>query len=211
MQLLSMMDTANPDAPLARCDVAGGYIGGRAEHVWSAAQWRAQSARYRLPIWVFDFGQHGDVQAREALKQLAAIGCPDHVTVALDMETGQDPIQVDQWGKVMHGAHFLTMVYGSTSTLFANPPRSGYWVADPRDHAHLYEHPLVLATQWALDTKDDNGQSCDRSVIRADVQLWDTVPATPNHRPSWETSALSNLARVEEAARAARFHLINRT
>jgi len=199
-----MMDTASPDAPLSRCDVAGGYIGGRAEHLWTPNQWRMQAARYRLPIWEFDPGQHGDVQAREALKQLDAIGCPDHVTVALAMETFEFAAQVDEWGAVMHAAHFLTMPYGSTSTLFANPPRSGYWVADPTGAAHLYEHPLVLATQWAMGVHDDDGQLCDRSVIRADVALWDTRPETTGQLPPWAVRAATGLLAAEAAIRSVR-------
>ena len=93
MSDLTFYDAAWPPVPPPAADGACCYIGGDAVHVWTAEEIKAQTARYRLPVFVRSdprgiAGVAADVNA--AVAQLKAIGAPKGTLVAWDMETAAD-------------------------------------------------------------------------------------------------------------------------
>lgn len=159
-----------PDNPPPGADGVCGYIGGDATHVWSPADWASQPARYRVPIFVRSDppgpGAAADVAA--ALAQLAAIGAPEGIVVAWDMETAVDAAYIKQVHTLLDGRYRL-LVYGSQSTVQGNQNPDGlYWGADWTGVAHL-AHGDVM-TQWASDAEYDLSDAEDG------VPFWDTKP-----------------------------------
>lgn len=168
-------DTANPDGDFtAGQDVACGYIGGMAEHVWTPEQWAAQTARYRLGIWVINPYVSPQLAAQQAVAALAALKVPAGVVFAADLETlAVPPGILDPFAdEISRLSTFRVCPYGSTSSLFQHSPQAGYWVADPTGVPHVYDHPHVIGTQWAwLDAYDEN-----LFVPQSGLRLWDTRP-----------------------------------
>jgi hypothetical protein len=107
--------------------------------------------------------------AIEAVKGLAAIGAPQGITIGLDFETVINRSYVSSFDAAMIQAGYFVMLYGSTSSLFQNPVTSGgYWAADPTGHPHMYSHPRVVGTQWAIQADIDLDWFYDS------VPLWNT-------------------------------------
>lgn len=119
-------------------DIVGGYYGGpQAFRVWPRAEW-GQFPGYKLPIWVG--GQDGPGEGRAAVAELDLLGVPAGSITALDMETRRDAEYVNHFSDVLAQADFRVWVYGSEATVYGNPPRNGWWVAD-------YTSDLVLVDQ----------------------------------------------------------------
>lgn len=174
-----MRDTSNPEGKDIGAQVAAGYIGGETPHVWTVADWQAQSARWLLPIWVPidpNTGQSEGVSAAEALRVLR---WPTGTTLGWDLETHQWSGEVTAAAAVLALAGYHLMPYGSAGFLFANPPAAGYWVADWTHQPHLYAHAGVVATQYDNGPTLANGIPVDSSLIVASVPLRDVHPAPP--------------------------------
>lgn len=138
-----------------------------ATHVWTEQEWQAQTARWRLPIFVPNTAVPPRQQAKACVQALNDLGVPAGKVYSLDLETAIAPDWVRQFADITHHAGWNCMVYGSPSTLFANPPRTGYWVADPTGSPHTYEYPLVRGTQYAWLT------AWDLSLFDDDLDLWE--------------------------------------
>jgi hypothetical protein len=70
-------DAAYPQGALGDCDVVCGYVGDLlATHVWTAEEWAAQTARWRLPIFVPNPAVPARQQAKACIKVLRALGVP---------------------------------------------------------------------------------------------------------------------------------------
>lgn len=161
-----MFDASTPPAAApAGYGAVAGYIGGSTPHVWTPAEWARFGPLKKLPVWVASAAAGPStgavIEAFAALQQLYRLGVPKSTPVALDMETRADPGYVTSFGRVMSWAGYLTWVYGSASTVFANPPLSGYWVADYAGRGpFMFSHPLIRATQYA------DGQAFDSSTVK---------------------------------------------
>lgn len=145
----------------------GGYLPSpRAFHPWSVADWARFRGNRKLPIWVA--GLNGEEEAFAALKALFDLGVPRGAWLAVDLETRVDKTWCQRFAAVMDWAGYWVAVYGSTSTLFGNPPLDGYWVADPTGQPHLYAHDDVMGTQFLF------ADTYDESVFLASVaaQFW---------------------------------------
>ena len=138
----------------------GGYYGGPdALNVWAPGDWRPFRANRKLPIWVG--GQDGPGEAKQAIEALNALGVPQHVYTALDMEDRVDDLYVNNFGQGLQAGGYKVWVYGQASTVFGNPRLNGYWVADFADQGpFMYNHRHVRATQYA------KGQDYDSSTVR---------------------------------------------
>jgi hypothetical protein len=154
-------------------DIACGYAGGAlATHAWTGAEWAAQSARWRLPIWVPDPAGNAAAQAADCLAALKALGVPKGVAYSLDMETSGAAGFVHEFAAATE-AEYLCVPYGSSGNVFSLPVRAGYWVADPTGQPHFYPHPGVVGTQWLF------AGAYDESWFTVTLPLWDTRPAKP--------------------------------
>jgi hypothetical protein len=179
-----MIDSSRPPAslglpsplPAGTAAAIAGYIGGDTPYVWTAQDW-ARFTVPKLPIWVycpsFPDIDGGVMEGFRALVGLQRLGVPAGHPVCIDMEARWDPNYVDAFTEVMNLAQYWCVVYGSASTVFNNPVRGGYWVADwPQDGAppvpHMYPRAGVIATQFGSWT------SVDVSVITSTLlgQLW---------------------------------------
>jgi hypothetical protein len=155
--------------------IIGGYVRrppGDPAHGWTPAEWGMFPKNKKLPIVVqSNPGNVAGAQtdAFEALQDLYALGVPTGVQVALDLETAVDPTYVQEFGKILKWAGFHVHPYGSTSSIFKNPPLQGYWVASPAANGQPFEynHPDVVATQYALDVPP----GYDASTVRWALQL----------------------------------------
>ena len=186
-------DVSDPDHAIGGFDICCFYLGGMTPHPWTDAQIAAQQQRYRLPIWVYDPTRDPLDQAKAAVDRLVQIKAPRGITIALDLETRIAVAAVNAIADFIHGSGGFTMPYGSTSTLFYNPVRSGYWVADPTGVSHQYEHPHTRGTQWNWHGVADTGQRIDESVFDDTLPLWDTKPTTTPPPADPRTEALSEL------------------
>lgn len=160
------------------------YAGGSsATHAWDDAELARVAHLPRLPTWVPTPGHEGPLAAAEALLAwLAAHKVPpvdprtgQHTHVLWDMETGKEPdapwlnAAADRVAK----DGYWNLVYGSLSTLFGQPSRDGYCVANPTGQPHMFMRPHVKMTQYAFDVAVPGG-TIDQSLITAELarQLW---------------------------------------
>lgn len=164
------------------------YAGGSsATHAWTQAELDRVKHLPRLPVWVPTPGDEDPVSvADEFLAWLAGhkvppISAAPHrpVHVMWDMETGQEPdaAWLNRAADRMAAHGYWNLVYGSISTLFAQPVRAGYIVANPTGQPHMYAHPGARGTQWADNVKIPGGL-IDQDVLDRDTvgQLW--MPAS---------------------------------
>lgn len=167
----SMYDAIVPNAGPSGWPVAAGYIpGGDAYRGWTDQDWRAEKARYRLPIWVRSNPRdsvEGINEGHAAVAWAIRHGQPKGTTIALDLELAVHPAYVNAFNVTLFQAGYLTMAYGSLSTIFGNPhTHGGYWVAHYTGVAHMENG--ADATQYA------NHGAYDASLIKDSVPLWDT-------------------------------------
>ena len=196
-------DVSDPTHAIGGFDICAFYLGGMTPHPWTDAQIAAQQQRYRLPIWVYDPTRDPLEQSKAAIARLIEIKAPLGITVAFDLETRIAPVAVNGFADHLHAAGGFTLPYGSSGSLFYNPVRSGYWVADPTGISHQYEHPHVRGTQWNWHGVADTGQRIDESVFDDTLPLWDTRPAIPPPPATWETEVLTHLADAQSSIVAA--------
>jgi len=173
-------------APLVEGDgieVLAFYIGGDTPNVPLMTSVKALKTRYLLPIWTrSDPGEvNVATDAQAAIKHLGLIGAPKHTLVGLDYETAKDAQYVEDFSAILEAAGYLTLLYGSKSTVTANPkPSGGYWDADWTGEKHLTAGST--ATQYVGNQQA--GRPYDLSVIVADAPLWDTQAGTPVTPPT---------------------------
>lgn len=177
MMLRWMYDAAFPAARPPHWYCAAGYIGGNTPHVWTSAEWAAQPAPFRLPIWTADNRVNSPASAASdapvILARLEALGVPPGVAVALDGETRIFPAYLEELNELL-GAYKL-VDYGSLAFVTSNPVTSGgRWAADwtnrITDAVALCGHEGIVAVQWANDKMRHT--PWDWSVIEDTVPLW---------------------------------------
>src|SRR5579859_6209223 len=126
---LSFYDAAYPPANPPVTDGVVIYCGGGdVLHAWTGAEIRAQTARYRLPVFVRSNPAQANprADAQVFLSDLRAMGCPAGSVVVLDVETAVDSAYVQAfWQEIYHVGGYVLMVYGSQSTVFGDKPPTG--------------------------------------------------------------------------------------
>jgi peptidoglycan hydrolase-like protein with peptidoglycan-binding domain len=166
---LVFYDASTPPATPPNADGVAFYIGGDTPHVWTPAEINATRARYRLPIFVRSnpAAASAAVDATVALEALHKIGAPAGTLVSWDTETAADPGYMATVYRLITGAGYHLIDYGSQDNLFGNdmPPGGYYWGAD------WTGNQAVLAgdagTQYATGP-------WDLSVFKAGLPFWDT-------------------------------------
>lgn len=174
----SMGDMSDPGTLVVKTDIVAFYVGGMTPHVWSTVQVERQTARYRLPIWVYgntNGTDGGTIDGTKCLAALRTFGVPNGSRVVIDMETAKDPAYVSAFDAVLNGAkfntHYRVVDYGSADFVLANPNSgSGYWVADWTGSPHLF--PGSWATQWQKADGAGNPNPWDISEVSTTAGLW---------------------------------------
>lgn len=177
-------DAAYPPAQPPTTDVVLIYAGGDTPHAWTPTEIAAQTARYRLPVWVRSYaGVNPQADAEAFLGWLRASGAPVGTATVLDLETLVDPPYVAAFGGYLNTAGYKVLPYGSRSTLYQNPQLDGYFDANPEAHPGTID-PGNVATQNIYTN------AYDLDTIADSVPLWDTHPAppVPLPGPTQETS-----------------------
>jgi hypothetical protein len=148
-------------------------------NAWTLAEINAQSARYRLPIYVRSNPAQSDptVDALNFKNWLIMIGCPAGSSVVLDLETAVDATYVDTFGWLMAESGYRTLPYGSSSTLLRNPELDGYFMAKPG--------AAVIPT-GCVAVQYGGTSAYDLDLIADTVALWDTW-----HIPTKEDESMS--------------------
>lgn len=150
------------------------YAGGSsASHAWDDAELGRVAHLPVLPTWVPTPGHEDPLEvANQFLTWLGDHQVPpvnestgEHVHVLWDMETGQEPdaAWLTKAADRLSAHGYFNLVYGSTSTLFSQPARDGYIVAQPSGVPHLTLRPRVRGTQYEWNV-DVPGGVIDRNV-----------------------------------------------
>lgn len=174
-------DVPPPDPHLEVCAF---YIGGDTPHVWTDAEIRAQSARWRLPIYVCDnpAQRNATADANQAVAWMRSRKVPAGSALALDYETAVNGAYVAEFDRVVRAAGWTLMLYGSLSSVTRNPrPSAGYWTASWTGEPHM--DAAGAATQYASDTQ--LGVGYDLSVVSDALVLWDTQTPVPDPVRDW--------------------------
>jgi len=154
--------------------VVAGYIGGPlAYHIWQQADWIPFKNNPKVPIWVCGYG--GADEGTACVTALQKLGVKPGVVVAADMETRIDETYLMAFWQVLNRAGYLTLVYGSRSTVFSNPQLNGYWVADYTGQAHMATNPNTGDTIGVRGTQWTSGPDFDTSEWKAWVtqqEMW---------------------------------------
>ncbi len=182
-----MYDAAYPPADPPAWPAVAGYIGGDTPHVWTDAEWSAQPAQYRLPIFVHtgaDDEGAGSADGQQIVAWLKAHDVPAGSSVAIDTETANYSAYLQAMDATVSAAGYKLVNYGSLDYILKNPLTSGgRWTADWTGVQHVDDVAGVVATQWADATQ--LGTSYDASLCEDDMALWDTKP------PAWEVDAVT--------------------
>jgi hypothetical protein len=180
-----MYDAAYPPAAPPKWPVVAGYIGGDTPHVWTDAEWDAQPAQYRLPIFVHtgpDDASAGDSDAKLIVGWLGQHQVPAGSSVVIDTETNTYTGYLTAMDTAVSAAGYKLVNYGSLNFVVSNPLTSGgRWTADWTGIEHIDDLTGVVATQWASATQ--LGTAYDASVCDDEMPLWDTKP------PAWQAVA----------------------
>ena len=165
-----MRDSATPEGiPDSWTGAVAGYLSpGDPYRPWAPTDWARFSGRRKLPIYVQTEPQnnHPWTDADQVLRQLRSLGVPQGKYTVLDLDGAIDPAYVEGYGDAMHLAGYKTWVYGQASTLFANPPLNGYWVADYRGIGpYMYGGEHIRATQYA-SPQTGSGGNWDSSTLQ---------------------------------------------
>jgi hypothetical protein len=177
---LTFYDAAYPPNPAPHADGFCFYLpGGDELHAWTDAEIDAQTARYRLPVFVRSNppgpGAEADVAA--AVARLKHLRAPHGTLVAWDMETAEDPAYIRAVYADLKAAGFTLIVYGTQSDVTGNQAPDGlYWGADWTGTAHLHNGDAI--TQWV------SFAGYDEDLALSSLPFWDTRPPAPTPPPA---------------------------
>lgn len=164
------------------CMVYAGGTSAERKTGWDPAELARVAHLPRLVVWVPTPGSDDPVQVvanlvhwldEQKVPKVNVHGFPFHVM--WDMETGKepDPEWLDVAANHFHAQGGRSVVYGSISTLFGQPPRDGYVVANPTNTSHMYSAVNVKATQYQFNVSVPGGK-IDKSNMAVELyrQLW---------------------------------------
>jgi hypothetical protein len=129
-----MFDAAFPPVkPYPGCSAVAGYIGGNTPHVWTLAEWLRFQHLGQLPIWTGYLEKDPIDHASQAVNAAVKLGWQPNANprriIALDFETEIDDAWVLQFAHGVYAGGFVTMPYGSLSSILTDPPCWGRWAA----------------------------------------------------------------------------------
>lgn len=165
---VNMFDASTPPAVAPPgFSVVAGYLGGHTPHTWTAAEWGRFRHMKMLPIWVpgpaVNIPENAVADAFAILEAAYNLRVPHGSPIVLDMETAEAPSFDKALESVINWAGYRLWVYGSKSTIAANPVLStfgGYWVADYTGVPHFTGLAAERACQWI------SGPHWDSSVVK---------------------------------------------
>ena len=122
-----VIDAAYPPASLPP-GASGvlGYIGGAATHVWTPAQWKPFASVRQFPCWVANLKTSPAGQADAACSAAMNLGWAAHMpagetrVIVCDLETAVDDAWYDAWQERVASHGFVSVAYGSLSTVLGN-------------------------------------------------------------------------------------------
>lgn len=172
MTLYTMFDASVPPSSAYPGSAAvAGYLGGNTPHVWTPEEWRRFATLRQFPIWVGYLEADPAGHAADAAAAMQSLGwTPGHNDPAstraciLDFETEIDAAWVDAFANRIYTAGYVTIVYGSESTIIDNPARDGRWIALYNGEANIPDDPEAIGHQYRADVPWGNTQ-VDLSVI----------------------------------------------
>ena len=188
---LTFYDAAWPPAQVPQTTGVCIYIGGDTPHIWSLAEIAAQTARFRLPVFVRSNpgtgpGAAADVTMATGMLQL--IGAPKGKLVAWDMETAADAAYIRGVYTDLTAAGYKLIVYGSQSSVMGNDNPDGlYWGADWTGTQHFAGYDVM--TQFV------SFAGYDESLAQSSLPFWDTHPAP---QPTWQEAMMSALPTLQQ-------------
>jgi hypothetical protein len=117
-----MFDAAFPPQSVpGGCQAVLGYVGGRADHVWTLEEWDRFHSLRQLPCWVADISQSPAAQASGAIRAAMGLGWaphqPDTRVIVCDLETAIAPAWYQVFAADVASAGFVAVAYGSLSTV----------------------------------------------------------------------------------------------
>ena len=178
MVLRWMYDASEPPTDPPHWYAVAGYIGGDTPHIWTEAEWNAQSAKFRLPVYTAsnraDSVDAAGVDAWNIIHALNSLGVPHGKSVAVDIETAVYTTYLEALDLFLGEWNLLT--YGSLSTLLkCSITSGGRWTGDWTDNIETAikldgtEH--ISALQFA--SAQMLGKTYDMSVIEESIPLWE--------------------------------------
>lgn len=177
MALRWMYDASTPPETPPHWHVVGGYIGGNTPHVWTEAEWNAQPAPYRLPIFTAsnrsDDAAMANIDGGIIREQLTALGVREGMLVCVDTETTVYTYYLEHLNMAVRP--WRLMNYGSLSFVIRNPVTDGgrwaaLWTGDIFKDIPLIGQHHIVAAQWASDVMLH--KPYDASVIDGSLPLW---------------------------------------
>lgn len=180
--MYKIMDAAFPPvSPPDMIDGVMGYIGGRAEHVWTLSEWLPYQHMRQFPVWVADLA--GDaalpsVQGAAAAEAARSLGWAPWMegngerVIVFDMETSTDRAFYAQLATPVLIMGFVPVAYGSMSTvldLAASDVLAALWDVIPVIPAGQTLHGL----QYEADVPVNPGSAADRTTVDySTVDAW---------------------------------------
>ena len=173
MSLYSMFDASvPPSSAYPGAAAVAGYIGGNTPHVWTPAEWQRFPDLTQFPIWVGYLEADPAGHAADAAAAMERLGWTPNAAsrraCILDFETEIDAAWVDAFAAGILSAGYVTIVYGSESTIIDNPGRSGRWIALYNGAANIPNDPAAVGHQYRANVPWGNTQ-VDLSVITDDM------------------------------------------
>jgi hypothetical protein len=202
-----LYDSAFPPAHPPVTDGVLIYTGGAADHVWTDEEINAQGNRLRLPVWCYGRDREGAADGEAFAAWLHAHDVPKHSAVMLDMETLVDTGYVNSFYEETY--NWALALYGSVSTVFANPETDGWFPADWTGHPHLFAHEDVIGTQFAAAQLRQTVGPWDLSMMAPTAELWSPADFHPLHEII--TSGLHSLAHIATAHETAASTILRET
>jgi hypothetical protein len=171
MTLYKCFDAAFPpqSAPPGAQAVLG-YLGraGQTPHVWTMPEWDRFAHLRQYPAWVPDFGADPGAEAVQAVLAMLDHGWAPRQAetraIVCDLETSVHPGWYQAWADRIGTEGFVSVAYGSLSTVLENAA-AHLWVAAWDSDPHLEPGQTIHAHQY------QSGPDWDLSVI--DEWLWD--------------------------------------
>jgi hypothetical protein len=154
-----VIDAAYPPAAVP-AGISGvmGYVGGAAYHVWTPAEWQPFHGVRQYPVWVAG-SDTPSIEAGRAAAAVLNLGWAAHLppaetrVIVCDLEMDIDPTWYAQWASAIAAHGFVSVCYGSLSTVLKNN------AAD------------VLAADWDGVAKIPAGATIHGVQYEANVQL----------------------------------------
>ena len=155
-----LIDAAYPP-PAVPVGVSGvlGYIGGAADHVWTAHEWQPFAAIKQFPIWVADLAANPVAEGQAACKAAKALGWAAHMPagqnrlIVIDLEAAVNRYWYARMAGTIDANGFTAVCYGSLDTVLGNA------AAD------------VLAADWDGIPSIPAGQTLHGLQYRANVSI----------------------------------------